>query len=112
MLEKRPKIEQALQGILSRENYLIKRNPSEHAGGKLRIQYVNYLGILFKLWGGMKVIHFFPKRPLIIVSAKCGHGNDDQGPRKIVSKWNLNKINHWGYTYGKCHVKTYLIAFC
>ena len=44
MLKKRPKIEQALQAILSRENYIIKRSPSEHAGGKWRIQYVNYLG--------------------------------------------------------------------
>ncbi|KPA11922.1 hypothetical protein MHK_007870 [Candidatus Magnetomorum sp. HK-1] len=36
MLEKRPKVEQVLQAILSRENYVIKRNPSEHAGGKWR----------------------------------------------------------------------------
>lgn len=44
MIEKRPKVEQILQAILSRENYVVKRNPSEHAGGKWRIQYVNYSG--------------------------------------------------------------------
>ena len=44
MIEKRPKVEQIFQAILSRENYVIKRNTREHAGGKWRIQYVNYSG--------------------------------------------------------------------
>lgn len=40
MLVERPKIEQAIQAVCSREGLAIKRMPSDHAGGKWRLSYV------------------------------------------------------------------------
>ena len=39
MLADRPKIEQAIQAVCSREGLAIKRVPSDHAGGKWRLSY-------------------------------------------------------------------------
>ena len=35
----RPKIEQAIQAVFSREGYMVRRMPEEHAGGKWRLSY-------------------------------------------------------------------------
>lgn len=39
MLTERPKVEQAVQAVCSREGLTVKRAPSEHAGGKWRLTY-------------------------------------------------------------------------
>ena len=39
MLAERPKVEQAVRAVCSREELLVKRVPSEHAGGKWRLTY-------------------------------------------------------------------------
>ncbi|ORC37399.1 hypothetical protein B4O97_04195 [Marispirochaeta aestuarii] len=44
MIEDRPKIEQAVQAVFSREGFAIKRIPSEHAGGKWILNYQTYAG--------------------------------------------------------------------
>lgn len=44
MLAERPKLEQAVQAVCSREGLTIKRMPSEHAGGKWRLSYVTSAG--------------------------------------------------------------------
>jgi hypothetical protein len=44
MLAERPKLEQAVQAVCSREGLTIKRMPSEHAGGKWRLTYVTSAG--------------------------------------------------------------------
>ncbi len=44
MLAERPKIEQAMQAVFSREGYTVRRIPDEHAGGKWRLRYVSYTG--------------------------------------------------------------------
>jgi len=44
MLAERPKIEQALQAVFSREDYTVKRIPNEHSGGKWRLRYDSYTG--------------------------------------------------------------------
>jgi len=44
MIDNRPKVEKAIQAVLQREDYVIKKLPNEHAGGKWRIQYMNYKG--------------------------------------------------------------------
>lgn len=44
MLEERPKIEQAIQAVFSREGFTAKRIPDEHAGGKWRLSYQNFKG--------------------------------------------------------------------
>ncbi|MBF0491369.1 MAG: nucleotidyl transferase AbiEii/AbiGii toxin family protein [Deltaproteobacteria bacterium] len=44
MLAERPKIEQAVQAVCSREGMRVTRQPTEHAGGKWRLQYDSSLG--------------------------------------------------------------------
>jgi len=44
MLAEKPKIEQAVQAVCSREGLTIKRVPSDHAGGKWRLTYVGLKG--------------------------------------------------------------------
>ena len=44
MLADRPKVEQAVQAVFSREGFTIKRVPTEHAGGKWRLGYRSYTG--------------------------------------------------------------------
>lgn len=44
MLAEKPRIEQAVQAVCSREGLAIKRVPSDHAGGKWRLTYVGSKG--------------------------------------------------------------------
>lgn len=44
MLNERPRIEQALEQVFGRLGLVVKRAPSEHAGGKWRLSYVSALG--------------------------------------------------------------------
>src|SRR3970282_1648974 len=44
MLVERPKLEQAVQAVCSREGLTARRRPSEHAGGKWRLTYVASTG--------------------------------------------------------------------
>ena len=42
MLDERPKIEQAVQAVCSREGFTVRRVPTEHAGGKWVLVYQSY----------------------------------------------------------------------
>lgn len=44
MLEQRPKVEQAVQAVCSREDLAIRHLPQDHAGGKWRLRYDSALG--------------------------------------------------------------------
>ena len=44
MLADRPKVEQAIQAVFSREEFRVKRMPTEHAGGKWVLNYQSYTG--------------------------------------------------------------------
>jgi hypothetical protein len=44
MLAERPKLEQAVQAVCSREGLTVRRVPSEHAGGKWRLTYLATMG--------------------------------------------------------------------
>jgi predicted nucleotidyltransferase component of viral defense system len=44
MLAERPKVEQALQAVFSREGFTVRRMPSEHAGGKWQLRYPSAVG--------------------------------------------------------------------
>jgi hypothetical protein len=44
MLADRPKVEQAAQAVFSREGFITKQVPDEHAGGKWRLSYQSYAG--------------------------------------------------------------------
>jgi predicted nucleotidyltransferase component of viral defense system len=44
MLTDKPKVEQAIAAVCAREGLTVKRMPSEHAGGKWRLSFVNMAG--------------------------------------------------------------------
>ena len=44
MQEERPRVEQAMQAVFEREGFMVKRVPSDHAGGKWRLTYQSYTG--------------------------------------------------------------------
>lgn len=44
MLLERPKVEEALQAVFSREGYTVRRVPTEHAGGKWQLRYPSAAG--------------------------------------------------------------------
>ena len=44
MLQERPLFEDAIQAVCSREEFVVRRQPSEHAGGKWSIRYESGLG--------------------------------------------------------------------
>ena len=44
MLEERPKLEEAVQAVCSRENFTIRRVPTDHAGGKWQLRYESSIG--------------------------------------------------------------------
>lgn len=44
MLAERPKIDQAIQAVFERDEYVVKRVPVEHAGGKWRLRYMSFTG--------------------------------------------------------------------
>ncbi|AQQ71701.1 Type I restriction-modification system methyltransferase subunit [Limihaloglobus sulfuriphilus] len=45
MLSERPKIEQALQAVFSREDFTVRSIPAEHAGGKWKLTFRGFSGI-------------------------------------------------------------------
>ena len=44
MLEDRPRLEEALQAVFGREDFTVRRMPSEHAGGKWSLRYPTAAG--------------------------------------------------------------------
>ena len=44
MLEERPRLEEALQAVFCREDFTVRRMPSEHAGGKWSLRYPTAAG--------------------------------------------------------------------
>lgn len=61
MLENRPRIEQAVRAVFSREGFAVRRTPDEHAGGKWRLSYPSYTGQT----GSLEVdLNFMFRQPL------------------------------------------------
>ncbi|MBM3706558.1 MAG: nucleotidyl transferase AbiEii/AbiGii toxin family protein, partial [Actinobacteria bacterium] len=70
MLAERPGIEQAVQAVFSREGFIIKRLPEEHAGGKWRLGYQSITGQP----GNLEVdINFMYRQPLYDISIVDSH---------------------------------------
>lgn len=70
VLIERPGIEQAARGVFSREGFIIKRMPEEHAGGKWRLGYQTITGQP----GNLKVdINFMSRQPLYDISIVDSH---------------------------------------
>jgi len=70
MLEERPKIEQAMQAVFTREGFVVRRVPEEHAGGKWLLRYQSSSGQS----GNLEVdINFMYRVPLWPVSTMDSH---------------------------------------
>jgi len=70
MLAERPKIEQAVQAVFSREGFNVRRMPEEHAGGKWSLRHESAAGRT----GNLEVdINFMFRVPLWPVTTRDSH---------------------------------------
>jgi predicted nucleotidyltransferase component of viral defense system len=80
MLAERPGIEQAVQAVFSREGFIIKRFPEEHAGGKWRLGYQSITGQP----GNLEVdLNFMYRQPLFDISIVDSHPFGNFQAKKI-----------------------------
>jgi len=74
MLADRPKVEQAIQAVFSREGFTVKMMPGEHAGGKWRLSYQSFTGQP----GNLEVdLNFMFRQPLWEVQSADSHAIGD-----------------------------------
>jgi len=80
MLAERPGVEQAAQAVFSREGFIVKRLPEQHAGGKWRLGYQSITGQP----GNLEVdINFMYRQPLYDISIVDSHLFGDFVAKKI-----------------------------
>ncbi|MFH1672357.1 MAG: nucleotidyl transferase AbiEii/AbiGii toxin family protein [Pseudomonadota bacterium] len=80
MLADRPKIEQGVQAVFSREGFTVKRIPIEHAGGKWRLSYQSFTGQS----GNLEVdLNFMFRQPLWEVQSVDSRALGDFQARNI-----------------------------
>jgi hypothetical protein len=70
MLADRPKIEQALRAVCSRERLLVKHIPGEHAGGKWRLSFTNASGSSDRLEIDLNFMLRVPLWPVHVMDSK------------------------------------------
>jgi predicted nucleotidyltransferase component of viral defense system len=70
MIKVRPKIEQALGAVFSREGFSIKRMPDEHAGGKWQLQYQGSTGQRANLEVDVNFMFRIPLWPVVKMDSK------------------------------------------
>jgi predicted nucleotidyltransferase component of viral defense system len=80
MLAERPKIEQAVQAVCSREGMSITRVPDDHAGGKWRLRYDSALGEGGNLEVDLNFMFRVPLWPIVISDAAVGTSSARQIP--------------------------------
>jgi predicted nucleotidyltransferase component of viral defense system len=71
MLADKPKAEQAIQAACAREGLTVKRMPSEHAGGKWRLSFVNSAGSSDKLEVDLNYMLRVPLWPVTTLDSKA-----------------------------------------
>jgi len=92
MLADRPRIEQAVQAVFSREEFNIKRVPDEHAGGKWRLGYQNFNGQS----GNIEVdLNFMFRQPLWDICSA------DSYPLGNFQAWNIPVLDLHELAAGK-----------
>ena len=80
MTAERPKIEQALQAVCSREGMNVTRTPTEHAGGKWRLRYDSALGEGGNLEVDLNFMFRVPLWPVTLRDAQVGSCSATQIP--------------------------------
>ena len=88
MLAERPRVEQAAQAVFSREGFITKRVPDEHAGGKWRLSYQSYTGQS----GNLEVdLNFMFRQPLWDIQPADSHALGDF-QAKNIPLMNLHEL--------------------
>ncbi|MBN2133599.1 MAG: nucleotidyl transferase AbiEii/AbiGii toxin family protein [Sedimentisphaerales bacterium] len=80
MLAERPKFEQALQAVCSREGMKITRMPTDHAGGKWRLRYDSSLGEGGNLEVDLNFMFRVPLWPILTRDTNVGTSSAKQIP--------------------------------
>ena len=70
MLEERPKIEEAIQAVLRREDFAVRRMPEEHAGGKWSLHYPSASGQRARLDVDVNFMYRVPLWPVTIMDSR------------------------------------------
>lgn len=70
MLGDKPRVEQSIQAVCAREGLTVKRMPSEHAGGKWRLTFVNTAGSYDKLEVDLNFMLRVPLWPVAALDSK------------------------------------------
>jgi predicted nucleotidyltransferase component of viral defense system len=70
MLADKPKVEQAITAVCAREGLTVKRMPSEHAGGKWRLSFVNTAGSSDNLEVDLNFMLRAPLWPVVTLDSK------------------------------------------
>ena len=71
MLADKPKVEQAIQAVCSREGLTVKRVPTEHAGGKWRLTFTNAAGSSERLEVDLNYMLRAPLWPVTTLDSKA-----------------------------------------
>jgi predicted nucleotidyltransferase component of viral defense system len=80
MVEERPKVEQAVQAVCSREDMNITRVPTDHAGGKWRLRYDSNMGEGGNLEVDLNFMFRVPLWPVQKINARVGSYSASQIP--------------------------------
>ena len=70
LLQDKPKIEQALQAVFSREGFTVRQIPNEHAGGKWQLQYQSATGQTSNLQVDINFMFRVPLWPVVRMDSK------------------------------------------
>jgi predicted nucleotidyltransferase component of viral defense system len=71
MLADKPKVEHSIQAVCTREGLTVKRMPSEHAGGKWRLSFVNTAGSSDNLEVDLNFMLRVPLWPVTTLDSKA-----------------------------------------
>ena len=80
LLQDKPKIEQALQAVFSREGFTVRQIPNEHAGGKWQLQYQSAAGQTSNLQVDINFMFRVPLWPVVRMDSK------------ILGPWQASEI--------------------
>ena len=80
LVQDKPKIEQALQAVFSREGFMVRHIPDEHAGGKWQLQYQSATGQTSNLQVDVNYMFRIPLWPIIRMDSK------------MLGQWQANLI--------------------
>ncbi len=70
MLEERPRIEDAMQAVFSREDFAIRRIPEEHAGGKWSLRYPAASGQSGRIDVDVNYMYRVPLWPITVMESR------------------------------------------